>query len=82
MEITVVGVGLPEGRRLFENVETGLMKAGVYAELNKGSLSDLPPGDRGRKLPLLYIDGKLICEGLILSVKEVQELLAGSNPIV
>jgi hypothetical protein len=79
MQIQIAGCSLPEGHRLAQNVETGVMKAGLHVEIEKLPFSQIPAPDRQKKLPLLYIDGKLISEGIILAVKEVQEILLGGE---
>jgi Thioredoxin domain len=77
MRIEVLGDGCANCKQLEAHVRAALAAAGSNAQLEVSADPARLAGYGVLRLPGLVIDGRLVASGTVLSVAQVQALLAG-----
>lgn len=75
MKIQILGSGCEKCRKLLANVESAVKKNGIDCEI--GHVTEIEKiVDMGVMMtPALALDGKIVCSGRVLSVKEIEKIL-------
>lgn len=76
MEIIILGTGCSVCKDLYKNVEEAVKELGIEANLTKEEDLMKIMEYNILRTPAIVIDGKVVCFGKKLSVKEVKELLS------
>jgi len=77
-EIKILGPGCPRCESLYGNVVTALDELGIEATVEKIKDIGQIAAHGVMSTPALWVDGKVVSQGKLLSVEEIKRILSGA----